>query len=90
MANDNEARTEETDLDTVENDKGGKSKLFNFKDTSDIRNCLCLLQVTPLQLLIELNIDSANFRFSFSTRCTSYKKKRSGLSEPFATVQKLS
>ena len=67
---------EETGLDTVEKDKGGKSKLFNLKDT-----------VTPLQFSIEVNIDSANFRFPFPTRCTLSEKKRSGLSEPFATVQ---
>ena len=64
-----------------------------MKDTSilwDIRNCLCLLQVTPLQFSIEVNIDSANFRFPFFTRCTLSKKKRSELSEPLATVQQLS
>ena len=44
----------------------------------------------PLQFLTELNIDSANFRFLFSSRCTLFKKKRSRLSEPFATVQQLS
>ena len=34
VANDNEAGTEETGLDTVEKDNGGKSKLFNLKDTA--------------------------------------------------------
>ena len=33
--------------------------------------------MTSLQFSIELNIDSANFRFPFSTRCTLSKKKRS-------------
>ena len=90
VANNNEAGA---GLDTVEKYREGKSKLFNLKETVilwDIRNCFCLLQVTPLQFSIELNIDSANFRFPFSTRCTLSKKKRSGLSEPFATVQQLS
>ena len=93
MKNYNEAGTEETGLDTVEKDNARKSKLFNLKDTAilyDIRNCLCLLQVTPLRFLIKMNIDSANFRFSFSTRCTLSEKKRSGLSVPFVKVQQLS
>ena len=34
VANDNEAGTEEAGLDTVEKDNGGKSKLFNLKDTA--------------------------------------------------------
>ena len=34
VANDNEAGTEETGLDTVEKDNGGKSKLLNLKDTA--------------------------------------------------------
>ena len=33
VANDSEAGTEETGLDTVE-DNGGKSELFNLKDTA--------------------------------------------------------
>ena len=33
-AKDNEAETEETGLDTVEKENGGKSKLFNLKDTA--------------------------------------------------------
>ena len=73
--------------------KGVKSKLFILKDRAivqDIRNCLCLLQVKPFQFSIELNIDSANFRFLISTRCTVSKKKEPGLSEPFGTVQQLS
>ena len=56
----------------------------------DFRNCLCLLQTTPLQFSIALNIDSDNFRFSFSTKRKLSKKRESGSSEPFATVQKLS
>ena len=32
VANDKEAGTEETGLDTVEEDNGGKSKLFDLKD----------------------------------------------------------
>ena len=81
VANDNEAGTEETGLDAVGKNKVGKSKLFNLKDTAilqDIRNCLWslwLLKVTPLQFLIELNTDSANFRFPFSTRYTLSKKR---------------
>ena len=55
----------------------------------DVRDCLCLLQVILLQFLIELNTDSDNFRFPFSTRCTLSEKKRSGLREPFAKVQQL-
>ena len=34
VANDNEAGTEGTGLDTVEKDRGGKSKLFNLKETA--------------------------------------------------------
>ena len=34
VANDNEVGTEETGLDTVEKGNGGKSKLFNLKDTA--------------------------------------------------------
>ena len=93
VSNDNEAGTEETGLDTVEKDNRGKSKLFNLKDTAtlqDVRNCLCLLQLKSLQILIELNIDSANFRFPFSTKCKLSEKKRSELRGPFAKVQKLS
>ena len=93
VKNYNEAGTEETGLDTVEKDNARKSKLFNLKDTAilyDIRNCLCLLQVTPLRFLIKMNIDSANFRFPFSTRCTLSEKRRSGLSVPFVKVQQLS
>ena len=93
VKNYNEAGTEETGLDTVEKDNARKSKLFNLKDTAilyDIRNCLCLLQVTPLRFLIKMNIDSANFRFPFSTRCTLSEKMRSGLSVPFVKVQQLS
>ena len=33
VANDNEAGTEKTGLDTVEKDDGGKPELFNLKDT---------------------------------------------------------
>ena len=93
VKNYNEAGTEETGLDIVEKDNARKSKLFNLKDTAilyDIRNCLCLLQVTPLRFLIKMSIDSANFRFPFSTRCTLSEKKRSGLSVPFVKVQQLS
>ena len=32
VANDNEAGTEETGLDTVEKDDGGKPELFNLKN----------------------------------------------------------
>ena len=34
VANDNEAGTEGTGLDTGEKDRGGKSKLFNSKETA--------------------------------------------------------
>ena len=34
VANDNEEGTEETGLDTVERDRGGKSKLLNLKNNS--------------------------------------------------------
>ena len=33
VANDNERGAKETGLDTVEKDRGGKSELFNLKDT---------------------------------------------------------
>ena len=83
LANDNEPGTEETGLDIVEKNKGGKSKLLHLKDAY-IRNS------GWYKFSIGLNIDSANFRFPFSTRCILSKRKRSGLSEPCETVQQLS
>ena len=68
----NEARTDETGLETEGKGSGGKSTLFNLKDTAilyDILNSLWLLQMMSLEASIELNIDSANVRFPFAPRC---------------------
>ena len=42
------------------------------------------------KLLIKLNIDSANLRFPFSTKCTLSKQNRSESREAFERVQSLS
>ena len=69
----NEAEMDETGLEAEGKGNGGKSALFNLKDTAilyDLPNLLSWLrQMTSLETSIELNIDSANFRFPFSTRC---------------------
>ena len=72
VINDNEAKMDETGLEAEEKGNGGKSVLFNLKDTAilyDLLNLLWLRQMKSLETSIELNIDSANFRFPFSTRC---------------------
>ena len=69
----NEAEMDETGLEAEGKGNGGKSALFNLKDTAILYDLLILLlwlrQMTSLETSIELNIDSANFRFPFSTRC---------------------
>ena len=69
----NEAEMDETGLEAEGKGNGGKSVLFNLKDTAilfDLLNLLLWLrQITSLETSVELNIDSANFRFPFSTRC---------------------
>ena len=72
VINDNEAKMDETGLEAEEKGNGGKSVLFNLKDTPilyDLLNLLWLRQMKSLKTSIELNIDSANFTFPFSTRC---------------------
>ena len=65
----NEAEMDETGLEAEGKGNGGKSALFNLKDTAilyDLPNLLSWLrQMTSLETSIELNIDSANFRFPF-------------------------
>ena len=69
----NEAEMDETDLEAEGKGNGGKSALFNLKDTDilcDLLNLLLWLrQMNSLETSIKLNIDSANFRFPFSPRC---------------------
>ena len=72
LINGNEAETDETGLETEGKGNRGKSALFKLKDTAtlyDLLNSLWLLQMMPLETSVALNIDSANFRFPFSTRC---------------------
>ena len=72
LINGNEAETDETGLETEGKGNQGKSALFKLKDTAtlyDLLNSLWLLQMMPLETSVALNIDSANFRFPFSTRC---------------------
>ena len=69
----NEAEMDGTGLEAEGKDNGGKPALFNLKDTAILYDLLNLLlwlrQMTSLKTSIELNTDSANFTFSFSTRC---------------------
>ena len=70
VVNGNEAEMDETGLEVEGKGNGGNSALFNLKDTAilyDLLNLLLLLE--PLESSIELNIDSASFRFPFFTRC---------------------
>ena len=70
--NSNEAETYEKLLEAEGRGNGGKSALFNLKDTAisyDLLNPLWLLQMISLETFVELNIDLAIFRFPFSTRC---------------------
>ena len=72
VINGNEAEMDETGLDVEGKRNGGKSALFNLKDTAILYELLNLLlwlrQMKSLETSIELNIDSANFRYPFSTR----------------------
>ena len=69
----NEAEMDETGLEAEGRVNGGKSELFNLKDTAilyDLLNLLLWLRhMKSLETSIELNIDPANFRSPFSTRC---------------------
>ena len=59
-------------LGTEGKGNGGKSVLFNLKDATilcDLLNFLWLLLMMSLETSIEKNIDLANFRFPFPTRC---------------------
>ena len=73
VINGNEAEMDEAGLEAEGKGNGGKSALFNFKDTTILYDLLNLLlwlrQMKSLETSIELNIASANFRFPFSTRC---------------------
>ena len=72
VINSNEVETDKTLLETEGEGNGGKSALFNLKDTTilfDLLNSLWLLQMMSLKTSTELNIDSANFRLPFSTTC---------------------
>ena len=52
----------------------GKGLLFNLKDTAILYDLLnLLLWLESLETSIELNIDSARFRFPFSTRCNLFE-----------------
>ena len=73
VINGNEAEMDETGLEAEGKGNEGKSALFNLKDTAILYKLLNLLlwlrQMKSLETSIELNIDSANFRYPFSTRC---------------------
>ena len=64
---------DETGLEAEGKGNGGKSALFNLKDTAILYELLNLLlwlrQMKSLETSIELNIDSANLRYPFSARC---------------------
>ena len=68
---------DETGLEAEGKGNGGKSALFNLNYTVflyDLLNLLWLRQMKSLETSIELNIDTANFRFPFSTRCNLSEK----------------
>ena len=70
VINGNEAEMDETGLEVEGKGNGGNSALFNLKDTAILYDLLnLLLWLESLETSIELNIDSASFRFPFSTRC---------------------
>ena len=73
VINGNEADVDETGLEAEGKGNGRKSALFNLKDTVILYEMINLLlwlrQMNSLESSIELNIDSANFRYPFSTRC---------------------
>ena len=71
VINGNEEEMDETGLEVEGKGNGGNSALFNLKDTAilyDLLNLLLWLEL--LETSIKLNIDSASFRFPFSTRCS--------------------
>ena len=68
--------TAEHDLEKLGKNNGGKSALFKLNDTTILQglwNWIWLLCLMLLKLLIKLNIDSANLRWPFSTKCTLSK-----------------
>ena len=73
VINGNEAEMDKAGLEAEGKSNGGKSVLFNLKATAilyDLVNLLSRLRrMKSLETSIELNIDSVNFRFPFSTRC---------------------
>ena len=70
VINGNEAEMDETGLEVEGKGNGGNSALFNLKDTAILYDLLnLLLWLESLETSTELNIDSASFRFPFSTRC---------------------
>ena len=70
VTNGNKAELDETSLEVERKGNGGNSALFNLKDTALLYDLLnLLLWLESLETSIELNIDSASFRFPFSTRC---------------------
>ena len=70
IINGNEAEMDEMGLKVEGKGNGGNSELFNLKDTAVLYDLLnLLLWLESLETSIELNIDSASFRFPFSTRC---------------------
>ena len=75
VINGNEAEMDETGLEVEGKGNGGNSALFNLKDTTILYVFLnLLLWMEPLETSIELNNDSASFRFPFSTRCNLSQK----------------
>ena len=61
---------DETGLEAEGKGNGGNSALFNLKDTTILCDLLnLLLWLESLETSIKLNIDSANFRLPFSTKC---------------------
>ena len=77
VVNSNVAEMDKTGLEVEGKGNGGKSALFNLKDTSILYDLLDLLlwlqQMKSFETTIELSIDSANFKFPFSKRCNLSK-----------------
>ena len=70
VINGNEGEMDETGLEVEGEGNGENSALFNLKDTAILYDLLnLLLWLESLETSTELNIDSASFRFPFSTRC---------------------
>ena len=70
VINGNEEEMDETGLEVEGKGNGGNSASFDLKDTAILYNLLnLLLWLESLGTSIELNIDSASFRFPFSTMC---------------------